>query len=219
MATEGDPDWIDHGPAIGHTWIANPSERMLRASHLLSTDRGLLAVEPVDAPGLDDAIDERGELTGVLVLMDRHSRDSDTIAERYDIPVYIPEAGDRVASKLDVPLEPVEHIAADLQFEMITLVNNRWWQEWMLWNPENETAIVPETLGTGPYFRAGSEAVGVHPMIRLFPPRKTLRRFTPSRLLVGHGYPVDDIDRFEYRQTVSLARRRLPRALASAIRR
>ncbi|MEJ7801673.1 MAG: hypothetical protein WKF60_14215, partial [Ilumatobacter sp.] len=61
---------------------------------------------------------------------------------------------------------------------------------------------------------AGEEPIGIHPMIRLFPP-KILTGLEPRHVLVGHGLgrhgeqaaaEVDD--------AIAKARRRLPRWLA-----
>ena len=46
--------------------------------------------------------------------------------------------------------------------------------------------LVADALGTIPFFRAGDEPAGVHPVLRLRPPR-SLRGLEPDHLLVGHG--------------------------------
>ena len=60
------------------------------------------------------------------------------------------------------------------------------WREVALWWPERRTLVVADALGTIAYFTAGREPLGVHPLLRLFPPRQ-LARFDPEHVLVGHG--------------------------------
>jgi hypothetical protein len=55
--------------------------------------------------------------------------------------------------------------------------------------PQERTLIVAEAIGTGPAFALGRRA-GVHPLLRLTPPRAALARFRPDLLLVGHGEPI-----------------------------
>ena len=62
----------------------------------------------------------------------------------------------------------------------------RWWQEIALWWEAERTLIVAEAVGTAPAFALGRR-VGVHPMLRLAPPRSALTRHAPQRLFVGHG--------------------------------
>jgi hypothetical protein len=51
--------------------------------------------------------------------------------------------------------------------------------------------VVAEAVGTAEYYLASSERLGVHPALRLFPPRR-LGRFDPERVLVGHGAGILD---------------------------
>src|SRR4029079_11672058 len=70
--------------------------------------------------------------------------------------------------------------------EPVKVVDNRFWKEVAIHSPADSALIVPEAVGTAPYFRAGSEAIGIHPMLRLTPPRR-LAGFEPDHLLTGHG--------------------------------
>jgi hypothetical protein len=72
---------------------------------------------------------------------------------------------------------------------VISVVDRPWWRELALWWPEGHTLVVAEAVGTGSYFALGREA-GVHPMLRLLPPRAALGGLHPQRLLVGHGPPL-----------------------------
>ena len=48
-----------------------------------------------------------------------------------------------------------------------------------------------DALGTLSFFRAPGERLGMHPLIRPFPPR-ALRGVEPQRILVGHGEAVTE---------------------------
>jgi len=178
----------------GVGWIAHPEETMQRASHAVVSDGELWVLDPVDAEGVDELLDpvdaegvdellaEFGEVAGVVTLLDRHKRDCAAIANRHDVPVFVPEWMNGVANALDAPTERFGGQLAD--FRVDALVDNPLWQEAVLY--DGETLVVPEALGTVDYFRASSESLGVHPMLRMIPPR-SLREYDAERLLVGHG--------------------------------
>ncbi len=175
----------------GASWIAYPEETMQRASHVLGTDAGAIVVDPVDAEGIDDLFAEFGDVAGVIVLLDRHKRDSATIAKRHDVPVYVPEALAGVEDDIDAPTERVHRQIPDTDYGVHELTSNALWKEAALYGDQDDTLVVPEAVGTVDYFLAGSERLGVHPMLRLTPPTK-LNRLTPERLLVGHGHGIMD---------------------------
>ncbi len=173
----------------GASWLAYPDEMMQRASHVLETDAGAIVVDPVDAEGVDDLFAEFGEVAGVAILLDRHKRDSAAIANRHDAPVYIPEALAGVEEDIDAPTERVHRQIPGTDYGIHGLTSNAFWQEAALYGDEDDTLVVPEAVGTADYFLAGSERLGVHPMLRLLPPTK-LNRLDPERLLVGHGHGI-----------------------------
>ena len=88
------------------------------------------------------------------------------------------------------------------------------WKEVALWWPKREALVVAEALGTSPLFGVGRGPVGVHPFLRLLPPR-ALARYEPAHLLVGHG-PARHGPQTGDELAVALARSRrdIPRALA-----
>ena len=55
---------------------------------------------------------------------------------------------------------------------------------------DGRTLVVPEAVGTSDFFMVGSERLGVHPVLRLTPPRRQLGNLDPERVLVGHGEGV-----------------------------
>jgi len=175
----------------GASWLAYPDETMQRASHVLGTDAGAIVVDPVDAEGIDDLFAEFGDVAGVIVLLDRHKRDSAAIANRHDVPVYVPDALAGVEDDIDAPTERVHRQVPGTDYGIHTLTSNPAWKEAALYGDEDDTLVVPEAVGTADYFLAGTERLGVHPMLRLTPPKK-LGRLSPDRLLVGHGHGIVD---------------------------
>ncbi|WP_255196054.1 hypothetical protein [Halorarius litoreus] len=201
----------------GVGWLAYPDETMQRASHALATDEGVYVVDPVDVEGVDELLAEFGDVAGVLVLLDRHLRDSAVVANRHDVPVYIPAWMTGVASKLDAPVERLGDELGDTGFDVIRVVDNAFWQEAALYRESDGTLLVPESLGTVDYFRTNSERVGVHPFRRLTPPRK-LQRLTVNRLLVGHGAGIDTDADAAVEDAVKHAQRRAPFAMLGAMK-
>lgn len=190
----------------GSTWIAHPEESMERASHAIVVDGNVWLIDPVDVDGLDEHLAEIGDVCGVLVLLDRHKRDAGVIAARHGVPAMIPEWMDGVAGEIAAPVERFGTTVAD-RFDVYPLYRSRFWQEATLFDEEHEVLIVPESVGTASYFLTGDERLGVHPMLRVHPPKR-LQQFDPERVLVGHGRPVSD-----------RASAALPDALEGSIRR
>ena len=201
----------------GGTWIAYPGETMQRASHALVVDGEVWVVDPVDAVGLDDYLADFGDVAGVVVLFDRHRRDSAEIATRHDVSVWVPECMDGVAPELDAPVERFRYELADTGYVAYTLVDNRFWQEAILYSDERNVLVVPESVGTAAYFRTSSEPLGVHPMMRVRPPRK-LARFEPDRLLVGHGAGIPEDAADALATALDGSRRRTPTLVAKNLK-
>jgi len=171
----------------GVGWIAHPDEKMQRASHALEIDGEVWIIDPVDAEGLDELFAEFGDVAGVVVTLDRHKRDAAEIANRHGVHVYLPEFFEGVSEELDAPVVRFDTELGDTGLEARTVVDNRFWQEVALYNPDDGTLLVPESVGAADYFLVGSERLGVHPMRRAVPPRDVLGDLTPRRVLVGHG--------------------------------
>jgi hypothetical protein len=115
-----------------------------------------------------------GEPEAVLVLLDRHRRDADTFGSRLGVPVLeTPFAG--------LPGSP---------FEVRPVRRGRFWREVALWWPATRTLVCADALGTLGYFRGGEGPLGVHPALRLNPPRRALAGLEPEHVLVGHGEGV-----------------------------
>lgn len=205
----------------GVGWIAYPDEEMQRASHaFVADDGGVWVVDPVDADGLDDLLAEFGDVAGVVVMLDRHKRDSAAVATRHDVPVYVPDWMTGVAANLDAPVERFGRELADTGYRAITVRDSTVppWQEVGLYHEANGTLVVPESVGTANYFLAPGERLGVHPMLRLFPPERALGRLSPERILVGHGAGVMENATTALRDALDGARRRTPALYGKTLR-
>ena len=198
-------DRFDHG--VG--WIAYPEETMQRASHAVEVDGDVWVVDPVDIDGLDDLLAEFGDVAGVVTLLDRHKRDSATVANRHDVSVWVPKFMDGVVEDINAPTEQFRHDLGDSGFAAHTVVDNRFWQEAVLYSEDLGVLVIPETLGSADYFRVGDRPLGVHPMLRALPP-KNVTRLEPERIRVGHGSGVDENATEVMHDAFSGARARTP---------
>ena len=178
-------------------------ERLQRASHAIAAQDGVWIFDPVAWEPALERIPELGEVGGVVQLLSRHERDCAEVAARFGVPHYV---------------VPVQGIPAS-GLEIAVIVNNRLWREVAAWVPRRQALVCGDALGTVGYFRAGNEPVGVHPVLRLTPP-KELARFTPRHILCGHGAGVHGPETpAALREALSTSRRRLPRAFVGAFRR
>ncbi|MCZ7588178.1 MAG: hypothetical protein M5U27_04805 [Gaiella sp.] len=160
--------FCDDRGAAGFSWIVD--EPMTRTSHALAERGRVWLVDPVrHAPALLRAA-ELGAPRAVLQLLDRHHRDCASIA-----------------TELGVPHLLVPDVLPDSPFEPVAVRQTRRWREIALWWPSERTLVVAEAVGTNPFFAAGGDRAGVHPLLRLRPPRDALSPFVPEHLLVGHG--------------------------------
>jgi hypothetical protein len=173
-----------------------------RTSHAVEIAGGVLVFDPVDAPGIDERIRTLGKPEAVVQLLDRHERDSTALAARLGVPHVHMELG-----------------GAGGRGRLIRLVWNRAWKEVAFWEPERRVLVVADALGSVGYFTAPGEAIGVHPLLRLRPPR-ALAELDPEHILCGHGAGVHGPAASPaLQEALATARRRLPRALFGALRR
>lgn len=194
----------------GVGWIAHPGETMRRAGHALVGDGEVWLVDPVDADGLDDRLEELGTVAGVVVCFNYHRRDAAAIAARHDVPVCLP-VGMTALSDADVaaPVERVEGRLGETDFYLREVARSRLWQEWALF--DGATLYVPESLGTADYFVAPGERLGVSVMRRPLPPRSALGGLDPDRVICGHGEGVFADAAGELERALREARRTAPR--------
>lgn len=197
----------------GVGWQVHPEETLARTSHAVTTDEGVWLLDPLDAPGLDDLLAEHGDVAGVLVCSSWHARDAGTLAQRHGVPVSVPSWLERVAERVDAPVERRLHAPGDYRFRASTPLPS--WQEAMLYHAADGTLYVPESMGTAAQFLVGDERLGVSVFRRLLPPRRALGAFEPERVLVGHGNGVFENATGELVHALAGARRRAPQALAA----
>ena len=184
----------------GFGWVLE--ERLERCSHALLAEGRVWAVDPVDAPGLEERIRGLGEPAGVIQLLDRHGRDSAALAARLRVP------------RFETPYQGVP----GAPFEPILVARRPWWREIALWWPQERVLVCADALGTARYYRAGDERLAVHPLLRLTPPR--LARFAPRHVLCGHGEGVHgDEATPALVEALATARRRFPAVALNLVRR
>lgn len=204
--------------AGGVGWLAHPDETIRRASHALDAAGEVWVVDPVDSPGLDDLLADLGEVAGVYVGLDRHKRDAAAVARRHGVSVHLPRPLAGIAADLDAPVVLVDDELADTGYRTITVVDNVLWSEVALHDPSSGTLLVPEAVGTAPQFVASGERLGVHPGLRLWPPRRALSGLDPERILVGHGEGVHDGAADALDEALREARRNAPSLYAKTLR-
>ena len=156
------------------SWIADPGERIARASTAIALQDGWLLVDPVEAPGLDVALAER-PVRGIVLLMARHRRDSEAVAARHGV------AGQLVDDGAPLPFAGVQ---------VRRTLRRPGWREALLWLDDRGLLVVGDLYGTLPYFLTGSDVLGMHPALRPLPPRLGLAELRPRAIAVGHGRPV-----------------------------
>jgi hypothetical protein len=185
---------VQHHP-VGITW--HESNAMARAAHAVRDGETVWLIDPFEDPAALEAAAALGQPAGVIQLLDRHQRD-----------------GEAIASRLGVPLMRLPKVIPGTPFEVVSVVARPWWREIALWWPAQRTLIVAEAIGTGPLFGLGRRA-GVHPMLRAVPPRSALGRYSPERLLVGHGPALDADAASALSQALSSSRSDIPKLLAT----
>ena len=179
----------------GLSWVMD--ESMARASHALVDGDEVWLIDPVDEGEAIERATTLGRPRAVIQLLDRHNRDCETVAKR-----------------LGIPWERVPRSLEGTPFEVVEVMRRRRWKEVALHWRERDALIVAEAVGTAPLFALGKGAVGVHPVLRLTPP-KVLEGIDPSVLLVGHGAPVRSDAAASLRDALARSRSDIPRLLMS----
>jgi hypothetical protein len=181
--------------ALGVTWF-EPSGTF-RTAHALANAGQVWLVDPFEDELALGAAVELGQLAGVLQLLDRHGRDCEALSQRFSVPLLrLPGRGQ----------------LAGTPFDVVPVISRRVWKEVALWWPAESTLVVAEAIGTAPAFAVGRR-VGVHPALRLTPPRAQLGGFAAERLLVGHGEPIESSARAAIDEALDHSRSDIPRLL------
>jgi hypothetical protein len=178
---------------LGVTWIEQSS--VSRTAHAIVSDGRVWLMDPFEDEAALHTVSSLGPPAGVLQLLDRHNRDCQTIATR-----------------LGVPLLRLPQRVPDSPFEVVPILSRSRWREVALWWPQTSALIIPEAIGTAPPFALGRRA-GVHPMLRLTPPRAQLSGYEPSMLLVGHGRTIESDAASALREALDHSRTDIPRLL------
>jgi hypothetical protein len=182
-------------------WLAGGSDPMSRCSCALVVDGGCLVIDPVDAPGLDDALSAIGPVLGVVTLLDRHQRDAAAVAARLGVERMLPAV-----------LGGGLHVDG---VEERTVIDRRSWHESLLWLPDRRLLVCAETLATAdPFLAHARDRLGMHPLARIRVPRRAFAGLDPLVIAVGHGPPLRDGASPALRRTLDTARLSLPRHLA-----
>ena len=158
----------------GFSWIVE--EPMTRTSHALATADGVWLVDPVDWPEAIERASALGPPAAVIQLLDRHNRDAAAVAERLGVPHLV-----------------VPTVLPGSPFEVVEIRRTKRWQEIALWWPAPQILVVAEAVATNRFFPIGRDLAGVHPVLRLTPPRQ-LQAYAPEHLLVGHGEGIHGPD-------------------------
>ena len=178
----------------GFGWIED--ETLRRTAHALAVDGRVWLTDAIAGAGVDERIHALGEPAGVIQLLDRHGRD-----------------GAALAAALGVPLHVLPKSVPGTPFRFLPVLSGRWWKEVALWWPERRILVCADALGTVPFFLAGDEPVGLHPFLRLRPPR-ALAGLHVAHLLVGHGEGLHgDGAGVAVEHALRTGRRRFPRWL------
>lgn len=156
---------------LGLTWLETSGMR--RAAHALRAGGRVWLVDPFDDDTALSAVTELGTPAAVIQLLDRHNRDCGPIAQR-----------------LEIPLLRLPGSVSDSPFTVVPVMSRPWWREVALWWEAERALVVAEAVGTAPAFTLGRR-VGIHPLLRLRPPKDALTAHSPERLLVGHGAAIE----------------------------
>jgi hypothetical protein len=179
---------------FGFGWITD--ERISRTSHALAADGGVWLIDAVEFGAAEERVRALGEPRGVIQLLDRHRRDCAAWAARLGAPHHV------------VPFGRLE----GTPFRLLPIRRGRLWREAALWWEERRVLVCADAVGTIGFFTARGERLGVHPLLRLKPPR-VLRPLDPEVVLVGHGRGIEHHAAAALHEALDTARRRLPRLL------
>lgn len=146
----------------------------------LETDIGTWLIDPVDG----EELEEIDDLEGVVVIHDRHWRDSAKLARNHEVPLYVPDFFE------DVPEEAEEvkffSSLPELGLKYSTVYDKRFWKEAIL---HSENLIVSgDSLGTSPIM--GRKELYLNPFMRIMRPNNVFEGLKPEIILIGHGEPV-----------------------------
>jgi len=182
-------------------WVEAEPAWMGRAGHAVRDADGRVWVfDPFDDEDAFARVRALGEPAGVVQLLDRHRRDCAGWAQRLGVEHHVvPRSG--------------------LPFAIVGVVGLPTWREVAAWLPDSATLVVADALAASPGYTARDDVVGVHPFLRLRPPR-ALGRLPVEHLLFGHGPGLHGAAAGEaVAEALRTARSRAPRFALDSVRR
>ena len=200
-------EWED-----GFGWFAHPTEEGKRASYAFAFDDGVWIVDPIYADGVEDRIADLGTVVGIAVCSSWHARDADLFAERYDVPIFIPEAMSRIANQVEAPIRRYENDLDDAGVEVFHRHPFPRADEAILFHERTGTLYIPDSFGTTPGHTVGDERIGLDAFMRLSPPTDLLC-VEPDRICCGHGGAIFEDASSALEDAIKGGRRRFPRAI------
>lgn len=200
-------EWSD-----GMSWLVT-GETGRRASHAIVCENDVWLFDPLDAPGVRDRIADLGEVAGVAVLSNYHTRAAGEFAERYGVPVSVPTWMNRVQERVEASVVRYDDKLNGTGFSVRRSSPIPGWREGIAFRERDGTLYVPDVLGSAPVFTAGNERVGVYLLARVFPPRDVFAGVRPDRILFGHGAPIENDAMDALADALSGTRRQFPHAL------
>lgn len=210
---------VDWTTPYGFSWTPADDDAMELHSHALRVGDEVWLIDPIDGDGLDVALrDLGGRVAHVVVLLDRHQRDSAALAERYGARLHV--VGGPIRQRVPGRAERFDDALPDSPFTVVPVLSSgKLWQERALWWPEHQLLVIAEALGSSAAFRAGSDApVAVHPVLRLTPPRAAFAKATPRTILFGHGGAVTEDATAALRTALDESRSATPKFLVESAR-
>ena len=196
----------------GFGWIAHPDEAGQRASHVIIGKDGAWILDPVDAVGIVDRIEDLGPVAGVAVCSSWHARDAGMMASRFDVPVAVPSWLSRVRSRIEAPVLDYGDTFPDAAFTLHPRRRIPRFEEAILYHEPTATLYVPDSLGTTPHHALPDEVIAP-PLTYRFAPPTQLGHLSPDRILVGHGIGIHEYATQALRSGLESSRRRFPQAL------
>jgi hypothetical protein len=104
--------------------------------------------------------------------------------------------------------------APDTPFNVVPVLSRWGWHEVALWWEGERALIIAEAIGTAFPFALGRRA-GVHPVLRITPPRSQFAKYRPSMLLVSHGPTLETDAAAALDDALAHARSDIPRFVTS----
>ena len=210
----------------GLSWSLAGASMLACRAHALVTDDGVWLVDPIDAPGLDELLATLGRVRGVLVLLDRHLRDSAQLAERHGARLIVPRGEWRRGHPMPDGAEQFEPgPLAGTPFEVAPVIERGGqWLEWLLWWQQRRILVIAEVVGRSTVYEPSPHGAGLHPALHVMGAPDPLVEGSlrerieaaPVRLLLGHGELESTTRLASIEEPLHGARRRLPKLVMRA---